>query len=53
MVMLNAQMGVIASSIGLNQRDIVFVHDHGVERNVKKPIRVFVGMNMKKKLHLA
>ena len=51
-VMSNVQMGVIASSIGLNQRDIVFVQDHGVERNVKRPIPVCAGINMKKKLHL-
>ena len=52
-VILNVQMVVIASLISPNQKDFVFVPDHGPARNVRTLIRVFVGMNTKKKLPLA
>ena len=51
-VILNVQMVVIASLISPNQKDFVFVLDHGLAKNVKTLIRVFVGMNTMKKLHL-
>ena len=37
----------------LIQRDIVFVQDRGLEKNVKKLIRIYAGMNMKKRSLLA
>ena len=52
-VILNVSMVVIASLTNLNQKDFVFVPDHGPARSVKTLIRVFVGMNTKKKLPLA
>ena len=52
-VILNALMVVIASLISPNQKGFVFVPDHGLARNVRTLIRVFVGMNTKKKLPLA
>ena len=51
-VILNVLMVVIASLISPNQKDFVFVPDHGLAKNVKTLIPVFVGMNTKKKLHL-
>ena len=51
-VILNVSMMVIASLISQNQKDFVFVLDHGMAKNVKTLIPVFVGMNTKKKLHM-
>ena len=51
-VISNVQMVVIASLISPNQKDFVFVSDHGLAKNAKTLIPVFVGMNTKKKLHL-
>ena len=48
-VTFNVQMVATASSTSPNQKDFAFVRDHGPEINVNRQIRIFAGMNTKKK----
>ena len=48
-VTFNVQMVATASSTSPNQKDFAFVRDHGPEIHVTRLIRIFAGMNTKKK----
>ena len=45
----NVQMVATANSTSPNQKDLAFVRDNGPGINVKRLIRIFAGMNTKKK----
>ena len=51
-VIFNVQMVATVNLTSPNQKDFAFVRDHGLEKNVKTLIRIYVGINTKKKYRL-